>query len=391
MANLVIAAVCALVLFGDAILLQNKKVTMGHGQHKKTKRARSFKDGNFTAPLKALSPMSASDVNATVARANQQVNAQIAELLVKSNATKAVKAEVSKLLGLKSVEESVEVLKRNSKFDPHHSHDNQRIEEGIVQEGPLKGEAIRRANEMFGGTPDDPSPIADAMDLVYWRFLSDDQVGWLMKNGYIDEYMRFSDKFMNPLQSAMYHFFLNTIPANDNVLGTKFAVISVFCSFFNIRSCPFLPGQGKTEQIENLMKYDDFLNDGGRGSVIQTPYFEENLLKLVRFFESQAEPPILRTMAPTYQYMDQVYKQVPKEVIDGIKAANNIPQYTPPAPPPLPAVTLPPIPKEFQIPDKITIPPPPKLPGHALLQQELNAWEKEMEQKAHRQQYLPWE
>lgn len=232
-----IAAVFALVLCGDAILMQKtEKTTMGHGQHKKTKRARSFKAGNITRYDKAVKAMtvmdgltemmSDADINLAAHMANEEVLSRIASLLAKSNVSTALKQEVNHLLGLRT-----------------------------------------EANNTLSNV------------------LSQEQVGWLMQHGYIDEHNRFSERMMNPMQTALYHFWLNVKPENSDVVGMKYESLSVFCSFFSIASCPFSPAEsleGMNERIKTL-QYGSKQAEGKGGSLIQTPEFENSLLKLLRF------------------------------------------------------------------------------------------------------------
>eukprot|EP00746_Dinoflagellata_sp_MGD_P135454 gnl/MRDRNA2_/MRDRNA2_69458_c0_seq1.p1 gnl/MRDRNA2_/MRDRNA2_69458_c0~~gnl/MRDRNA2_/MRDRNA2_69458_c0_seq1.p1 ORF type:complete len:327 (+),score=53.27 gnl/MRDRNA2_/MRDRNA2_69458_c0_seq1:154-1134(+) len=279
MVKSVIVSVFALVAVVEGILLTRDPITMGHGQHKKKARIRSFKDG-MAPSTKALSPMSALDINASVAIANQQAAEMAADVFFRSDASNRIKQEVSKLFGVLGVKVNDTNL-RSAPVDANETPDNQ------LSTFRLHDVRSKWANE-----------VAPYPSQIFLKYLDDDQVAWLKKHGYLDDYLRLNERFMNPIMQAMYTFFLNTIPQNKCFLGVKVGVVGVFCNFFAISTCPWTPGQSVTQQLIEMEKYDTYIADGTSGTWAQSEQFEKMLIKFFYFLRGQSAPRINRIYEP---------------------------------------------------------------------------------------------
>lgn len=89
---------------------------------------------------------------------------------------------------------------------------------------------------MVGGRD---SPI----NLVWMSDIPQATIEAMLKAGMIDEYWRVDEQFMSPLSKTLFNFFMDFEPRNDAAGHLKFNVVAIICSYYSIRTCPFLPGK----------------------------------------------------------------------------------------------------------------------------------------------------
>eukprot|EP00746_Dinoflagellata_sp_MGD_P007402 gnl/MRDRNA2_/MRDRNA2_114633_c0_seq1.p1 gnl/MRDRNA2_/MRDRNA2_114633_c0~~gnl/MRDRNA2_/MRDRNA2_114633_c0_seq1.p1 ORF type:complete len:380 (+),score=62.51 gnl/MRDRNA2_/MRDRNA2_114633_c0_seq1:169-1308(+) len=262
MAALAIFTVVVSLICADALNLQDKVLTMGHGQHKKKKRSSSYKanekipsDLIKIKPSHKASTLQTSTESDSAFQAHQSkarnmvtegVQNLIAEVIFNSNMTKDEKMSLLELQAGHKV-----------KWPPFQATWSDPLPNALFpysQGGPLS-----HYLDNFGTA----------------------QIKSMQAANILDKYYRWNENFLTPPQWAFYNFILGSKAYNPDYILAKYQVISIYCSYYAITTCPFKPGEKTLSQVmsdEQLMKQDLLVADGPQGTFLQSPEFEKLLI-----------------------------------------------------------------------------------------------------------------